>query len=70
MSGKRIVFCTFGSLGVLYPIVALAGEMKRRGHSPVVATSPMYRNLIGAEGLAFHPIRPDVDVSDRQYFHR
>ena len=64
------MFCTFGSLGDLYPLVALAREMKRRGHSPVVATSPMYRNLIGAEGLAFHPLRPDVDVSDPSILRR
>lgn len=31
MSGKHIVFCTFGSLGDLYPLLALAREMKHRG---------------------------------------
>ena len=36
MTGKRIVFCTLGSLGDLYPILALAREMKRRGHSPAL----------------------------------
>ncbi len=48
MSGKRVVFCTFGSLGDLYPIVALAREMKHRQHSPVIATSPAYRKLVEA----------------------
>jgi UDP:flavonoid glycosyltransferase YjiC (YdhE family) len=42
MTGKRIVFCTFGSLGDIHPILALAREMKRRGHSPVSATSPVF----------------------------
>ncbi len=70
MSGKRIVFCTFGSLGDLYPLLALAREMKRRGHSPVVATSPSYRRLIEAEEIAFHPVRPDVDVSDPSILRR
>ena len=70
MSGKRIVFCTFGSLGDIYPLLALAREMKSRGHSPVVATSPSYRRLIEAEDVAFHPVRPDVDVSDPSILRR
>jgi hypothetical protein len=69
VSGKRIVFCTFGSLGDLYPLLALAREMKYRGHSPVVATSPAYRTLIEAEKIAFHPVRPDVDISDPNILH-
>jgi rhamnosyltransferase subunit B len=63
MKGKRIVFCAFGSLGDVYPVLALAREMKRRGHSPVVATSPVYRQLVESEGVEFHAVRPDVDVS-------
>ena len=70
MSGKRIVFCTFGSLGDLYPLLALAREMKSRGHFPVVATSPSYRTLIEAEEIAFHPVRPNVDVSDPTILRR
>ncbi|HZQ69367.1 MAG TPA: glycosyltransferase [Terriglobales bacterium] len=70
MSGKRVVFCTFGSLGDLYPLLSLAREMKGRGHSPVVATSPAYRRLIEAEDIAFHPVRPDVDVSDPSVLRR
>ena len=70
MTGKRIVFCTFGSLGDLYPLLALAREMKHRGHTPVVATSPAYRTLIEAEEIAFHPVRPDVDVSDPSVLRR
>ena len=63
MNGKRIVFCAFGSLGDIYPILALAREIKRRGHSPVVATNAVYRQLIESEGVEFHAVRPDVDVS-------
>jgi rhamnosyltransferase subunit B len=70
MNGKRIVFCTFGSLGDVYPVLALAGEMQRRGHSLVVATTSCYRKLIEAEGIAFHPVRPDIDVSDPAILRR
>lgn len=64
MAGKRPVFFAFGSLGDIYPVLALAREMKRRGHSPVVATSAVYRQLTESEGVGFHPVRPNVDVSD------
>jgi UDP:flavonoid glycosyltransferase YjiC (YdhE family) len=64
MNGKRIVFCAFGSLGDVYPFLALARETKRRGHVPVIATNAVYRQLVESEGVAFHPVRPDVDVSD------
>jgi len=64
VSGKRIVFCTFGSLGDLYPFLAIARELKRQGQVPVIATTPVYRPLVEAEGVAFHPVRPDIDVSD------
>jgi len=70
MSGKRIVFCTFGSLGDIYPFLALAGEMKRRGHSPVIATTPAYHALVQAEGTEFHPVRPDIDVADPDILRR
>ncbi|HSC44610.1 MAG TPA: glycosyltransferase [Candidatus Acidoferrum sp.] len=64
MIGKRIVFCTFGSLGDLHPFLALALEMKRRGHDPLIATSPMYREMIESAGVGFHAVRPKIDVSD------
>src|SRR5438045_9046043 len=70
MPGKRIVFCTFGSLGDLYPLLSLAREMKHRGHAPVVTTSPAYRSLIEAEEIAFHPVRPEVDISDPNILRR
>jgi UDP:flavonoid glycosyltransferase YjiC (YdhE family) len=70
VTGKRIVFCTFGSLGDLYPFLAIARELKRQGHMPVIATTPVYRPLVEAEGVAFHPVRPDIDVSDPEILRR
>lgn len=64
MSGKRIVFCTFGSLGDVYPYLRLARELKRGGDDPVIATMSSYRSLIEKEGIEFHPVRPDINVSD------
>jgi len=70
VSGKRIVFCTFGSLGDLYPFLAVARELKRQGNVPVIATTPVYRPLVEAEGVLFQPVRPDIDVSDPEILAR
>jgi UDP:flavonoid glycosyltransferase YjiC (YdhE family) len=39
--------------------MGLALEMQARGHQPVVATLPFYREKIEAAGLEFFPVRPD-----------
>ncbi|HLM58678.1 MAG TPA: nucleotide disphospho-sugar-binding domain-containing protein [Pyrinomonadaceae bacterium] len=54
----RIVISTFGSFGDLHPYVAIALELKRRGHRPVIATSEAYREKTDAVGLELHPVRP------------
>jgi UDP:flavonoid glycosyltransferase YjiC (YdhE family) len=56
---KRIVLSTFGSFGDVHPSIALALELKRRGHRPVVATSEFYREKMDAAGVELHPVRPD-----------
>ena len=56
----NIVFATFGSLGDLHPYLALAKEMKRRGHSPAIATSPHQRTATELAGIEFRPVRPDL----------
>ncbi|HVF10039.1 MAG TPA: nucleotide disphospho-sugar-binding domain-containing protein [Abditibacteriaceae bacterium] len=58
--GKRIVLTTFGSLGDLHPYMAIALELQRRGHRPVIATSEIYRDKVTAAGLDFHAARPDL----------
>jgi UDP:flavonoid glycosyltransferase YjiC (YdhE family) len=60
----RIVLTCWGSFGDLFPYVGLALELARRGHAPVLATCPYYRELVEAEGIEFHPIRPDIDPTD------
>jgi UDP:flavonoid glycosyltransferase YjiC (YdhE family) len=60
----RLLFATFGSLGDLHPVFALAGELRRRGHSVTLATSTYYEPRIRALGLDFAPLRPDISVVD------
>lgn len=67
MSGKRIVFATFGSLGDLHPYIAIARELTRRGHEPVIATFDGYRAAVEAGGVKFAAMRPSMDaLGDKQ----
>ena len=63
---KRVVFTTWGSFGDLHPFMALALELQRRGHVSVIATSPVYREKVEAEGIAFYPVRPDIPPLDAE----
>lgn len=56
----RIVVATIGSLGDLHPAIALAIELRRRGHHLSIATSENYRGKIAALGFAFNALRPDL----------
>src|SRR6202158_5890087 len=64
-AGKRIVLSTFGSFGEIHPYSAIALELKARGHSPVMATSEVYREKMDALGLEFRPVRPDIPSFDQ-----
>jgi rhamnosyltransferase subunit B len=57
---SKIILSTFGSFGDVHPYIALALELKARGHHPVIATSEIYREKTAALGLELHTVRPDV----------
>ena len=57
----RIVLTTVGSLGDLHPYLAIALELRGRGHRPVVASHGLYRERVEAMGLEFAPVRPHYD---------
>src|SRR5918912_616184 len=63
---KRVVFTTWGSFGDLHPHMALALELQERGYISVIATSPLYCEKVEAEGIAFHPVRPDLAPPDSE----
>ncbi len=56
----RIVLSTFGSFGDIHPYVAIALELKARGHTPVIATSEVYREKMDALSIEFHSVRPPM----------
>jgi rhamnosyltransferase subunit B len=56
---SRIVLTTIGSLGDLHPQIALAIELRKRGHDIIFATMKEYGAIIEPLGFEFHPMRPD-----------
>jgi UDP:flavonoid glycosyltransferase YjiC (YdhE family) len=68
--GQRIVLTSFGSFGDIYPYLGLARRLLQCGHEPVVATSASYRPLVEGEGVAFRPVRPDIDLENRAMIRR
>lgn len=68
---SRIVITTWGSLGDLYPYLAIALELQTRGHEAIVATSSCYRERVASLGLGFHSVQPDSDwLFDRDRVQR
>ncbi|MEK6396557.1 MAG: glycosyltransferase, partial [Terriglobus sp.] len=68
-SSKRIVIASFGSLGDLHPFLALAAELRQRGHSAVIATAPFYRERVEALGFEFEPLGPPISPQDPDLIH-
>jgi UDP:flavonoid glycosyltransferase YjiC (YdhE family) len=60
----RIVLSNIGTLGDTNPLIAIALELKRRGHVPVMALPPIYESKVRPLGLEFHPVRPDIDPTN------
>lgn len=60
----RIVLSNIGTFGDINPLIAIALELKRRGHSPVMALPNLYRRKIEPLGIEFHALRPDIDPSN------
>lgn len=58
---RRIVLNTFGSLGDLHPYLAIALELKARGHRPVIATTDRYGDKVARAGIDFFPVRPSAE---------
>ena len=60
----RIVLSNIGTFGDINPLIAIALELKRRGHVPVMAVPAVFSSKIVPLGLEFHAVRPDIDPND------
>ncbi|MBM3780865.1 MAG: glycosyltransferase family 1 protein [Acidobacteria bacterium] len=66
----RILIPTFGSFGDVNPYIALGLELQRRRHTPVLAMPAIFREAVEATGLAFAPVRPDLNPDDTAFARR
>ena len=57
----RIVLSNIGTFGDINPLIAIALELKRRGHVAVMAVPAVFGPKITPLGLEFHAVRPDID---------
>lgn len=58
----KVVLATFGTHGDLHPFLAVALALRDRGIDPVLAAAEVFRDKVQAEGIAFRPMRPDVEA--------
>jgi sterol 3beta-glucosyltransferase len=62
----RALLTNLGSLGNIQPFVALAHELRRHGHQPILALAPSYASYANKFGFQFIPIGPDLDYPELQ----
>ena len=65
---KHIVIATVGSLGDLFPFLAVGQVLRRRGHRVTVATHAVHRDMVVQAGLAFHDASGMPEPDDREAF--
>jgi UDP:flavonoid glycosyltransferase YjiC (YdhE family) len=73
MTKRVVVIACWGSHGDLFPDIALALELKARGHRPVIATNLGYREIIEREGIEHATAGPAIDPdapNARELFER
>jgi UDP:flavonoid glycosyltransferase YjiC (YdhE family) len=63
-STPHIVLTVFGSLGDLYPIIALGKSLQAHGCRVTLATVQDYQLKIETEGLGFYPLRSTMAMND------
>jgi vancomycin aglycone glucosyltransferase len=62
----RVLLSTIGSRGDVQPLIALALQLRVRGHESRLCAPPDFRDLITGYGLAFVPVGPEVRPAGSQ----
>jgi rhamnosyltransferase subunit B len=60
----RVILSNIGTFGDINPLIAIALELKRRGHVPVMAVPALYESKTRPLGLEFYAVRPDIDPNN------
>lgn len=64
---KKFVFSVIGSQGDFNPVLAIALELKRRGHNICIASIDIYKDKVEKSGIKFIELRPrQVDLGPIQ----
>jgi sterol 3beta-glucosyltransferase len=61
----RAVLTNFGTTGDLQPFLALADELRRYDHQPVLGFSPYFESQVRRHDLEFVPVGPDFQQAQR-----
>jgi sterol 3beta-glucosyltransferase len=64
--GKRIVITVIGTHGDVQPFVALALTLKKRGYTPVLATTSDFQPFVTDHGIEYQNLGGDVQAFLRQ----
>lgn len=70
MRKKSILFSTFGSLGDLYPYLAIATALQKRGHQVAIASAEYHRVNVERSGIRFHCTAPNCDFTNSEFQRR
>jgi len=62
----KVLLTTVGSRGDVQPILALALELRTRGHQALVCAAPNFRTWVESFGISFLPLGPDVEKWTRE----
>lgn len=62
----RAVLTNAGSMGDVQPLLALALELKRNNHEPLLALAPYFGPYVKRLGLEFVPVGPDLNYPELQ----
>lgn len=65
---RHVVFATVGSLGDLFPFLAIGRALAHRGHRITVATHPVHRDAVERAGLVFVDASGMPEPDDREVF--
>lgn len=70
MASMHVVFATFGSLGDLFPLLAVGQELAAHGHRVTVAAHAIHREMVRAAGLGFVDASGMEEPGDKVAFTR
>lgn len=68
MQRARVVFATVGSLGDLFPFLAVGQELQQRGHRVIIATHAVHQLPVIQAGLVFADASGMAEPEDRAAF--